>query len=333
MSLTISPRGRSAPQSDTNAGATAIASQFSTVHAPVRDRLKLWEEYNSKSMVELRCRSLADASLLAAMKNVTLPRLRFTEMRANTHLVERLNENIRSAPADRVLFCLLLEGSGFQYRPDGIETLSAGDAIIYDSDSPFLYGVTSNMRQAIVEVPRSVYGDRTGNFDPVQTRVLRRGQGSFDLHADTMIRIMKESLATPPADPWSVEESVLDLLELLTGATAGTAGAYLLASREFIRTRLHEADLSVPRIARAVGVSERHLARIFAAEGSNVSKEILQARLGRASDMLADTRLRDTSIGAIAASVGFASAAHFSRAFRQAYGRTPREAREGGNPA
>ncbi len=138
-----------------------------------------------------------------------------------------------------------------------------------------------------------------------------------------MIRIMKESLATPPAEPWSVEESVLDLLELLTGATAGTAGAYLLTSREFIRTRLHEADLSVPRIARAVGVSERHLARIFAAEGSNVSKEILQARLGRASDMLADKRFRDTSIGAIAASVGFASAAHFSRAFRQTYGRTP----------
>lgn len=110
MSVTYSPwGGRSAPLSDINAGAVAIASQFSTVHAPVRDRLKLWEEYNSKSMVELRCRSLADASLLAAMKNVTLPRLRFTEIRANNHIVERSNENIRSAPADRVLFCLLLE--------------------------------------------------------------------------------------------------------------------------------------------------------------------------------------------------------------------------------
>ncbi|MCG2621175.1 AraC family transcriptional regulator [Arthrobacter sp. I2-34] len=311
------------------ASANAVATAFSTVRVPRQERLPLWEDYNKRSLIGLSCRTLAADGLLAAQRNLRLPRLRFTEIRGNDHVVERSGEDIRTVPAESLPLCLLLEGSAFYYHSAGCETLSAGDAILYDADQPFMYGFSTAMRQVILEVPRKLYLERTGQSGLTAPRVLRPGPGlPFAMHAQAAVRTIRNALQAPPADPRPVEDAALDLFELLTGNQTGAAAAgYLLAAREYIRNHLQEADLSAPRIARAVGISERHLARVFAAEETSAGREILVTRLRRAAEKLADPQLHAAPVGAIAASVGFTSAAHFSRAFKQAYGRTPREAR------
>jgi AraC-like DNA-binding protein len=316
-------------EQDLSPGTAAVATAFSTVRVPRQDRLPLWEDYNKRSLIGLSCRTLAADGLLAAQRNLRLPRLRFSEIKGNDHVVERSAENIRATPADSLPLCLLLEGSAFFYHSGGCETVSAGEAILYDADQPFIYGFSGSMRQLILEVPRSVFADRTGQGGLPAPRVLRPGPGlPFAARSQAAARTIREALQAPPADPHPLEDSALGLFDLLTGNQAGTATAgYLLAAREFIRAHLHEPDLSAPRVARAVGISERHLARAFAAEQSSIAREIADTRLRRAAEQLTDPRLRSASIGAIAASVGFVSAAHFSRAFKQAYGRSPREAR------
>ncbi|NKX54821.1 helix-turn-helix domain-containing protein [Arthrobacter mobilis] len=306
---------------------SVVATAFSTTQVPRQDRLPLWEEHNKRSLIDLHCRTLAAAGLLAAQRNLRLPRLRFTEMKGNDHVVERSPENIRSTPADTLPLCLLLEGQAFYYHSDGCEVLGAGDAILYDADRPFMYGFSTSMRQVILEVPRGLYEERTGQSGLPSPRVLRPGPGlPFAAHALAAVRTIRDALQAPPPDPQQVEDSALDLFDLLTGTHAGTSG-YLPSARDYIRRHLHEPDLSAARIARAVGISDRHLTRVFAAAGTTATREIMDARLRRAADKLADPQLRSTPIGAIAASVGFVSAAHFSRAFKQAYGRTPRDAR------
>ncbi|MCW4385190.1 helix-turn-helix domain-containing protein [Salinibacterium sp. SYSU T00001] len=302
---------------------------FSTARVRPEDRLARWEEYNERELFGLRVSTLSGHGLLAKQTNLDLRRLRFTEIVGNDHVIERTPRNIAQKPVDAIMLCLLLEGDAFFYHSDGCETLTAGDAVIYDTERPFMYGFSSAMRQVILELPRTLFEGRMLSDGAFRPRVLRlTDSASATNHARTATRAVLNTLQSPPQDSDSLEESVLDLFGLIAGQSAGSPSTgYLLSAKDFIRTHLRESDLSVSRVARAVGLSERHLARVFADDATTLSRYVLDARLARARDLL--TANRDAPIAELAASVGFVSAAHFARAFRQRYGCTPSDVRAG----
>jgi AraC family transcriptional regulator len=85
--------------------------------------------------------------------------------------------------------------------------------------------------------------------------------------------------------------------------------------------------LTVPGIARAVGVSHNHLTRLFRAEtGHTVIGYIRRRRLERARHLLRESTL---SIPAIAASVGITDLQAFNKACRRELGGSPRAVRSG----
>ncbi|WP_224167159.1 helix-turn-helix domain-containing protein [Arthrobacter sp. StoSoilA2] len=296
-------------------------------------RVGLWEERNERSLIGLNVSTLAKDSVVSTMYNLSLSRLRFTEIYGNDHIIERAASKIRQLPADSVLLCLLLEGNAFYYHQDGFETLGAGDAILYDADRPFMYGFHTPMRQLILEMPREVFRANTGGSSPGRPRVLRgRESAAADEHVRTLARVIQGTLRSTSAPEPLLEDEALDLFGLLVGSNAGPASqeAYLLTAKGFIRRNLHRPDLTTSSIARAVGISDRHLARVFAVEESSVARFVMDTRLERAYQLLTETGSGHVQVGDIAASVGFVSAAHFSRAFRNKFGFTAREARERG---
>lgn len=325
------PSGASAG-SVPEAAAVPSVSVFSTEKAPVSHRVGLWEERNEQSLIGLNVSTLARESVVNTMFNLSLERLKFTEIYGNDHIIERAPSHIRQLPSDSVLFCLLLEGSAFYYHQDGFDTLGAGDAILYDADRPFMYGFHTPMRQLILEMPRDVFRESTGSSSPGKPRVLRgTGSAAADGHARTLARVIQGTLRSTAAPQPLLEEQALDLFGLLVGSNVGSPGqAYLLAAKDFIRANFHRPDLTTSSIARAVGISDRHLARVFALEDSSVARFVMDTRLERAHQLLTGTGSRHLQIGDVAFSVGFVSAAHFSRAFRNRFGCTAREARERG---
>ncbi|MBN1675363.1 MAG: helix-turn-helix transcriptional regulator [Kiritimatiellae bacterium] len=79
--------------------------------------------------------------------------------------------------------------------------------------------------------------------------------------------------------------------------------------------------LTVPEIARAVGYSDVHLRRAFrAVTGSGVLPNLLRLRMDRARQLLRETQLDISEVGA---RVGFRGASWFSRAFVAKVGMTP----------
>jgi AraC-like DNA-binding protein len=89
--------------------------------------------------------------------------------------------------------------------------------------------------------------------------------------------------------------------------------------------RLSASDLTPDWIARKLGVSRTDL--YAACNGSGgVARLIWDRRLAAARAVLLDPA-EDRTIGAIALMFGFASDAHFSRAFKKQYGVTPTAAR------
>lgn len=126
------------------------------------------------------------------------------------------------------------------------------------------------------------------------------------------------------------------LLELVTGAIgerlggppAATADPELLRAIEgWVDDRLHDPQLSPAVIAAAHHLSVRQLYRVFQLRGTTVARYVRTRRLERCRRELADPFLATQRIGEIACRWGFPDAAAFSRAFRAAYGLSPRDYR------
>src|SRR5262249_45355574 len=128
----------------------------------------------------------------------------------------------------------------------------------------------------------------------------------------------------------------VDLVALLTaGGHAAPATAHRAAARCYIEEHLTDPALGAEQIAAAIGISERQLSRVFAADDTSVPRYVLARRLRPAPSILvpAEPVLGETgpaeTVADVAARCGFSSAAYFSHAFRQHFGVRAGELRRG----
>jgi AraC family transcriptional regulator len=110
-------------------------------------------------------------------------------------------------------------------------------------------------------------------------------------------------------------------------APAGLSERRLDHALEYIHAHLGE-DLTLEAVARQVGYSPYHFARLFRrATGESLHQLVLRERIARARRLLTET---DLPLARVAGECGFAHQSHLTRVFRQELGHTPRaERREG----
>src|SRR5262249_24958859 len=102
---------------------------------------------------------------------------------------------------------------------------------------------------------------------------------------------------------------------------------YLSIARAFIDSRLSDHTLCVAEIAAEVGISPRHLSRVFSRAGFTVPQYVLGRRLDAARNMLEHQSFASTTIGDVSTRCGFRSNAYFSSAFTARFGQRPSDAR------
>jgi transcriptional regulator GlxA family with amidase domain len=110
----------------------------------------------------------------------------------------------------------------------------------------------------------------------------------------------------------------------------GTAHPRLLEAVSLMEAH-QEAPLSRADLAARVGFSPRQLERLFRRYiGSTPTRYYLELRLERARRILLQTSM---PILEVALACGFVSASHFTKSYREQYGRTPSQERRTGDPA
>jgi AraC-like DNA-binding protein len=298
-------------------------TRFSTAGLPGRQRIALWEEHNARALVGLQARTLTGGALDATELNLSLPRLQFAQVSGSPHVVERSAREIAEHPAEAVVAYFALEGEGFFYHRDGCEILKPGQAILYDADQPFMRGFSHGLKELALKVPRRTLSELTGHSGLNRLKVFGfRGRDAGSAHAEALASALSAGLSGRAVDWDGLETTALGLLAEVLGTGAGPAG-HLAAAQAFIAARLTDPRVSAGRIAAAVGISERQLSRIFAEAGTSVPRAILDARLEAARQQLLSPAAGRVPLGGVAAQLGFASQAHFSRSYKEKFDVSP----------
>jgi len=305
---------------------------FSTAGLAAPRRVELWEAHNATALIGLDVH--APGPLEATEVNVRLPRARLARVTASAHAVQRTEDVIARCPADSIAIYLALRGDAWFTSADGTYRLRPGEAVVCATDQPFARRFAGGLEELVVTVPCSAF---SGYVDASRAKpkvslfsaagsTRRPGGGppsaaaEVSQYARALARLAgRATRAQQPVPP--DEDAVLDLAAVLTGGRAAApATAHRAAARSYIEEHLTSPGLGAEQVAAAIGLSERQLSRVFAADGTSVPRHILTRRLCLAYSLLSSDRLGPETVADVAARCGFTSAAYFSHAFRRHFG-------------
>jgi AraC-like DNA-binding protein len=317
-----------APRAAPPAGsALEVPAVFATSAVPAERRVELWESHNATALIGLNVRTARP--LDATEVNIQLPQVRLARVSGSAHAVERTSAVIDRSPADLIVVYLALRGDASFACQDGRYRLRPGDALVCETDRPFTREFARGLTELVVTIPRSALAARA-SLSRLRTPVIisfggpaagRRvdADASVRQYARALTRIAGNATRTGrPVHP--DEHMLLDLVTVLASdRNAARATAHRAAACCYVEEHLTDPNLGAEEIATAIGISERQLSRVFAADGTSVPRYVLSRRLGLAHAILSD-KGRSQTVADTAARCGFTSDTYFSHAFRQRFG-------------
>ncbi|MFE1521567.1 helix-turn-helix domain-containing protein [[Kitasatospora] papulosa] len=293
---------------------TRAPVRFSTIGLPESDRVARWEQHNAEALIGLRCRSLHETALDATEINLQLPRVHLARVVSSPHVVERSLSDIRRVPSDAMACYLTLAGEAFFYHDYGVRLLRPGQLLICNAERPFMRGFSQGLEELAVKIPHGVWRQLGGPVSLPQPLLLDDGAVLTRTFANLAARALR-----PQPAPDVSEDILLDLLlSAATGGAPSLSAVHLSVAKTYIEEHLTDTGLSAARVARGVGISERHLSRVFASDDTSVPRHLLHRRLEHAHALLRTGEV--ATVAEAAARSGFASAAHFSHRFKERYG-------------
>lgn len=256
------------------------------------------------------------------------------EIVAPAHVVQRTPELIsRTTTGDFYKVSLMLAGASLVLQDGREAPLGPGDLALYDTTRPYTLVSDEGSRTAVVMIPRALI-DLTPGLVSQLTAVRIDGHSGLGAIVGPLVASLAADLgqlATPAGGRLArhVVDAITTLLigELDVGTESLSRRALMRRICGWIDENLGDPDLTPTAIAAAHFISTRYLQDLFQREGTTVSAWVRERRLERCRRDLTDPARADLAIASIASHWGFVEPTHFSRVFREHFGRSPREER------
>ncbi|MGY1503411.1 helix-turn-helix domain-containing protein [Streptomyces sp. QTS52] len=321
-----------------------IRTVFDSTDFPVGERFDRWRDTVRLSLVPTVVSVDDPDGFRATMSHLDLGTVQLASMALSPLRSSRTSRMIRSNDPEKYSVALVLGGEQY-IRQAGHESVAgAYDLVFYDSSHPcdalVASGVPTPARTVVAQFSKSLLPPRV--FDRLLGARLSGREGVGAVLAQILIGLADGTVGHRPSDSCRVAGILIDLLAVTLAQELDADAdvppethqhALSLRVLAYIEQHLADPDLSPGVIAAAHQVSVRQLYRIFQQQGTSVAAWIRRQRLARCRHDLTDPLLRPRTVHSIAARYGFGDAAHFSRAFRAAYGMSPSEWREHARPS
>jgi AraC-like DNA-binding protein len=299
---------------------------FSTELLPVSDRVDAWQ-WNAKQICgDCRIR-LPKSSFHGTIDVRDVGGVRLTRFSSSPLSFWKWPCDSAS-PENR--FCIVItQIAGVRsYLQNGVSVvLNPGDSTLIDSGIPWSSTCGTECARLYLRVPRWAMEDHLRRVDiPIAQRISGRAR-----YGATLCRL-SQSLYVE-AGHMSEDEGAAALEVYFEVLAACSGGGPYAAPRAielrhqiygYIDSHLSESSLGPVEIASSVGISVRHLHRLFLVTGGTLGEYIRGRRLRGCRADLANPQIRERTITEIAFFWGFSDSAHFSHSFRKEFGISPR---------
>ncbi len=241
----------------------------------------------------------------------------------------RGRREVAMTSGEYIVVMLVTEGHEFLDQDDRQTEVGTGTAILWDSVRTATASIPGRVTKQSLFVPRERFRSLVPRPEMVTMRVLPPSPAASLLKS--LLDGLGGTTLMDPATESAASTASLELVRAMCMQAMPTAkswddSALLLSARNYVDAHLGDPALDPARIAREHGVSRRRLYDLFATTDEPVWAYIRRRRLARAYAEL--TRFPpQRSIAAVGRSVGYTSAAHFTRAFRAHFDRTPSDLR------
>jgi len=233
---------------------------------------------------------------------------------------------------------LLPQEDGVALKSGGVHQIVPKDhLLVLPRQGDWRLGFQHGLRAVALAVAAEAFlGRKIVGVDVGAARIVPRAA-----LADVLARALEGAASTLEqlsADAWTtvgqgLAEMTLSLMrEVASGSPdprrSASQAALLQRIYQTIERRLDDPELTPARVAQAEGISERYLQKLFEATGDHFSHYLRERRLQRACADLVNPAMAQQAVSEIAFRYGFNDAAHFSRAFRDRFGMSPRGFRQ-----
>ncbi|WP_051803925.1 MULTISPECIES: helix-turn-helix domain-containing protein [unclassified Streptomyces] len=305
---------------------------LSTASLPAADRGERWHHAVSRTFIPLDVQLHEDDPSPGSIVSHQLGSLRVAHVQAGPQTVTRSRRLTRDGK-EFVILTLQHRGSAIKEQDGRQARIGPGDFSLSDSSRLFRKKVQSSFCFTSFHFPREALGVRDEDLRAMTATAFSGREGGAALVATYFAGLAREAAGLDPVVGRQFAATALDLLALLINERRGrfaprapeTAAATLVRVKDHILRNLSDPDLSPPVIAAAHFMSVRYLHKLFQLEGVTVGEWIRTQRLERCRRDLLLSPALGHGVATVARRWGFVSPSHFSRAFRAAYGVTPRE--------
>jgi AraC family transcriptional activator of tynA and feaB len=250
--------------------------------------------------------------------------------------LQRLPKEPHLTSQDTYFAVMLLSGK-YLLEQDGKEILlQPGDMSIYDATRPHRACCQGeSTRMIYLSIPRTVFRDRIAGIDRCTALRISGANGIGSIASNFIRSSAGHAEQLQVYEFSSLSDHALDLLTLAV-ASVRPVGCNLSRSRSsslnsiktFIEQNLRNANLDTGAITRHTGLSDRYINSLFEDEGTSLMRYIWKRRLENCRKDMQNPVYVGHRLSDIAFGWGFNDAAHFSRAFKQQFGCSPREFRQ-----
>lgn len=245
--------------------------------------------------------------------------------------LERLAAEDRRA--DRFVLHLQTTGQSAYMHKGGEVFCPAKTLLLVDVQNVLLAEQRSPADAIVIKIPGQFIRGQIRQVEDFCWNPVAADQGAADILRNFMLNTWAWGDKLDGHEGRMLALSMFSLIESVFHQSAAGQGAareqesFYRRLRQEIADRLDEPALTVDDLARAMGVSRSSLYRLTSYAGMTIGQVIIDVRLEHVARELLKPHRQDATLTELAFEAGFRDLSHFSRRFKQRFGKSPSDYR------
>ncbi len=293
-----------------------------------------WRQAISETYFQLDVRFASHERFEGSLNSWQLGDITLSQLQSAPAAYLRLPQHLQHLPSEEAFLLTLpldqpVAFSQVQRQID----CTAGNFLLELSHEPYHFSYAKANRLWVLKIPHPVIS-RHLHLPERYVAQSWSGRDGVGLLLQQYLHMCGQQLQynTDPASRQLMGKQLLELFthlvqqseQRLLSPASDTRRAHLQRIKHYVRHHLDNPALDPHTVAAACHISVRYLHDLFGDTDTSFSQWLKQQRLATAHHLLTRPHFQQT-LAALAYQVGFTDQANFSRAFKQAFGLSPKE--------